>query len=132
MMESSPASRHHSGSCASPALVMMVAWFFSFFLFLCRLGMNPNPSTPVSFHHACAGGRDGARSSPPRYLLLLCCSRLTMWLGLRRVKTPTTTAVLAAPLSGPLSSSIPPPPLLLVPSGGTRLAAPSSPKDVHR
>jgi hypothetical protein len=29
MMESSPASRHHSGSCASPALVMMAALFFS-------------------------------------------------------------------------------------------------------
>jgi hypothetical protein len=26
------------------------------FLFSCRLGTNPNPSTPVFFHRACTGG----------------------------------------------------------------------------
>jgi hypothetical protein len=56
-MESPSASRHHSGSCASLVPDLMAACIFSLFV---PVRMNPNPSTPVSFHRACTGGRAGA------------------------------------------------------------------------
>jgi hypothetical protein len=37
--------------CASLASDLMAAWFFCLlFFFLCRLGMDPNPSMPVFFN----------------------------------------------------------------------------------
>jgi hypothetical protein len=56
-IETALVSRHHMDpSCALSALDLMVAWSFVYFLLMCRLGMNSNPSTPVVFHRACASG----------------------------------------------------------------------------
>jgi hypothetical protein len=49
VIESALASRRHPGPfCASPAPDLLAAWSFCLFSSLCRLGMNPNPSTPVT------------------------------------------------------------------------------------
>jgi hypothetical protein len=58
-----------------------------FFFFLCRLGMNPNPSTPVIFTMLAPVielvlSFSSSLSSP------LFRSRSTIWPGCRRVKTP--------------------------------------------
>jgi hypothetical protein len=133
VMETTSASLHRSN-----LLVLhqrRISWLlglFSFvFLLLCRLGMNPNPSTPVFFHRACAGGRAGPRPSSSLSSPLFR-TRSTIWPDLHQIRIPTTAAALAASLSGPTSSPPSPLPYHMIPIGGIRLVAPSSMKDAHR
>jgi hypothetical protein len=133
VMETTSASLHRSN-----LLVLhqrRISWLlglFSFvFLLSCRLGMNPNPSTPVFFHRACAGGRAGPQPSSSLSSPLFR-TRSTIWPDLHQIRIPTTAAALAASLSGPTSSPPSPLPYHMIPIGGTRLVAPSSMKDAHR
>jgi hypothetical protein len=65
VIEMAPASQHRPDPLV-PALDLMAAWSFClFFLLLCQLGMNHNPSMPVFFHRTCADGQ-----ASPRFLLL--------------------------------------------------------------
>jgi hypothetical protein len=64
VIETAPVSRHHMDpSCALSALDLVATWSFVCFLLMCWLGMNPNPSVPIVFYRAYAGGRDAARCS---------------------------------------------------------------------
>jgi hypothetical protein len=109
--------------------------FLLYLLFLCWLGMNPNPGMLVFFHHACAGGR-----ASPQFLLLAVISFLValgspygpVAVGSRHHLDPPSTATLAAPSSGLLSSPPPPPLHLSITSGGTGLTAPLSSREGHQ
>jgi hypothetical protein len=65
-----------------------VSPFFSCcFSWMCWLGLNPNPSTPV-FPTVLTPMADPVLGLPPRSLLCFR-TRSIMWPGLHRVKTPT-------------------------------------------
>jgi hypothetical protein len=96
-------------SCAPDLLALFL---FLVFLFLCRLGMNPNSSTPV-FFTTLAPVTELVLGLPPRCLLLF--SALDPPYGPVATESrhppspPSTTTTLVALLNGPPSS--PPPPL---------------------
>jgi hypothetical protein len=135
-MESVPASRRHPGSSsASTSSDLMATWTFCLFYSLCQLGMNPNPSTPVFLHCACAGGQ----ASHQFLLLAIFSSLATLDPPYGPITAESRLTLIHSPPPPPLPLCRaahrlphPTPPHIPVPSGGTGLITPSSPRDVHR